>query len=231
MALFKISPIHKVACIESVNNVSSENSKRQIDWATQVDLNHLEDEQRLKVMNLLSKYNSVFAQNISDLEQCDLIKHEIHLSDQVPIRQKPYRVPYHLKPEMRSQINVLLEAGIIQPSTSSFSAPVILVKKSDGSYRLVADLRKLNAKTVPDNYPLPNLTEMIDNLSGANFFSTLDLTSSFHQMVMHPDHTKYTVIATKFGLFEYKRLPFGLRNAIAGFQRLMNLVLAGLNEF
>ncbi|GBN34872.1 hypothetical protein AVEN_241001-1 [Araneus ventricosus] len=100
MALVKISPIHKVACIENVNNVSSENSKRQIDWATQVDLNHLEDEQKLKVMNLLSKYNSVFAQNISDLGQCDLIKHEIHLSDQVPIRQKPYRVPYHLKPEM-----------------------------------------------------------------------------------------------------------------------------------
>ncbi|GBN48694.1 Retrovirus-related Pol polyprotein from transposon 17.6 [Araneus ventricosus] len=231
MALVKISPIHKVACIENVNNVSSENSKRQIDWATQVDLNHLEDEQKLRVMNLLSKYNSVFALNISDLGQCDLIKHEIHLSDQISIRQKPYRVPYHLKPEIRSQINVLLEAGIIQPSTSSFSAPVILVKKSDGSYRLVADLRKLNAKTVPDNYPLPNLTEMIDNLSGAKFFSTLDLTSGFHQMVMHPDHTKYTAIATEFGLFEYKRLPFGLRNASESFQRLMNLVLAGLSEF
>ncbi|GBN87376.1 Retrovirus-related Pol polyprotein from transposon 17.6 [Araneus ventricosus] len=189
MALVKISPIHKVACIENVNI------------------------------------------NISDLGQCDLIKHEIHLSHQVPIRQKPYRVPYHLKPEMRSQINVLLEAGIIQPSTSSFSAPVILVKKSDGSYRLEADLRKLNAKTVPDNYPLPNLTEIIDNLSGSKFFSTLDLTSGFHQMVMHSDHTKYTAIATEFGLFEYKRLPFGLRNASASFQRLMNLVLAGLNEF
>ncbi|GBM14503.1 Transposon Ty3-I Gag-Pol polyprotein [Araneus ventricosus] len=231
MALVKISPSHKVACIENVNNVSSENSKRQIDWATQVDLNHLEDEQKLRVMNLLSKYNSVFSQNVSDLGQCDLIKHEIHLSDQVPIRQKPYRVPYHLNPKMRSQINVLLEAGIIQPSTSSFSAPVILVKKSDGSYRLVADLRKLNAKTVPDNYPLPNYAEMIDNLSGAKFFSTLDLTSGFHQMFMHPDHTKYTAIATEFGLFEYKRLPFGLRNASASFQRLMNLVLAGLNEF
>ncbi|GBN76866.1 Retrovirus-related Pol polyprotein from transposon opus [Araneus ventricosus] len=169
--------------------------------------------------------------NISELGQCDLIKHEIHLSDQIPIRQKPYRDPYHLKSEMRSQINVLLEAGIIQPSTSSFSAPVILVKKSDGSYRLVADLRKLNAKTVPDNYPLPNVTEMIDNLSGAKFFSTLDLTSGFHQMVMHPDHKKYTAIATEFGLFEYKRLPFGLRNASASYQRLINLVFAGLNEF
>ncbi|GBN70437.1 Retrovirus-related Pol polyprotein from transposon 17.6 [Araneus ventricosus] len=182
-------------------------------------------------MNLLAKYNSVSAENISELGQCDLIKHEIHLSDQIPIRQKPYSVPYHLKPEMRSKINVLLEAGIIQPSTSSFSAPVILVKKSDGSYRLVADLRKLNAKSVPDKYPLPNPIEMIDNLSGAKFFSTLDLTSGFHQMVMHPDHTKYTAIATEFELFEYKRLPFGLRNASASFQRLMNLVLAGLNEF
>ncbi|GBN68910.1 Retrovirus-related Pol polyprotein from transposon 17.6 [Araneus ventricosus] len=132
---------------------------------------------------------------------------------------------------MKRQINILLEAGIIQQSTSPFAAPVLLVKKSDGSYRLVADLRKLNAKAIPDNFPLPYLNEMIDNLAGVKFFSTLDLTSGFHQMVMHPDHTKYTAIATEFGLYEYKRLLFGLKNASASFQRLMNLVLAGLNEF
>ncbi|GBO22412.1 Retrovirus-related Pol polyprotein from transposon 17.6, partial [Araneus ventricosus] len=231
MQIVKISPIHKIAMVENVNNVTSCNASKQIDWATQVNLTHLNEDQKLKVMDLLSKYNSVFAQDITDLGVCDLIKHEIHLQDQVPTRQKPYRVPYHLKPEMKRQINILLEAGIIQQSTSPFAAPVLLVKKSDGSYRLVADLRKLNAKTIPDNFPLPNLNEMIDNLAGAKFFSTLDLTSGFHQMVMHPDHTKYTAIATEFGLYEYKRLPFGLKNASASFQRLMNLVLAGLNEF
>ncbi|GBO34068.1 Retrovirus-related Pol polyprotein from transposon 17.6 [Araneus ventricosus] len=231
MQIVKISPIHKIAIVENVNNVTSSNASKQIDWATQVNLTHLNEDQKLRVMDLLSKYNSVFVQDITDLGVCDLIKHEIHLQDQVPTSQKPYRAPYHLKPEMKRQINILLEAGIIQQSISPFAAPVLLVKKSDGSYRLVADLRKLNAKTIPDNFPLPNLNEMIDNLAGAKIFSTLDLTSDFHQMVMHPDHTKYTAIATEFGLYEYKRLPFGLKNASASFQRLMNLVLAGLNEF
>ncbi|GBM68184.1 Retrovirus-related Pol polyprotein from transposon opus [Araneus ventricosus] len=113
---------------------------------------------------------------------------------------------------MKKQINVLLEASIIRASKSPFCAPVLLVEKADKSYRLVADLRKLNKKTIYDNFPLPNLTEMIDNLSGAKHFSTLDLTSGIHQMVMHPDHTKYTAIATEFGSYEYKRLPFGLKN-------------------
>ncbi|GBO04446.1 Retrovirus-related Pol polyprotein from transposon 17.6 [Araneus ventricosus] len=230
MSLVQISPI-QCSLVENVNNVSTSKVGKQIDWATQIDLSHLKDEQKLKVMDLLSKYNSVFAQDIAELGVCDLIEHEIHLTDQIPTRQKPYRVPYNLKPEMKKQINLLLEAGIIQPSKSPFCAPVLLVKKADNSYRLVADLRKLNSKTIPDNFPLPNLTEMIDGLSGAKYFSTLDLTSGFHQMVMHPDHTKYTAIATEFGLYEYKCLPFGLKNASASFQRLMNLVLAGLNEF
>ncbi|GBN31098.1 Retrovirus-related Pol polyprotein from transposon 17.6, partial [Araneus ventricosus] len=230
MSLVQISPI-QCSLVENVNNVSTSKVGKQIDWATQIDLSHLKDEQKLKVMDLLSKYNSVFAQDIAELGVCDLIEHEIHLTDQIPTRQKPYRVPYNLKPEMKKQINLLLEAGIIQPSKSPFCAPVLLVKKADNSYRLVSDLRKLNSKTIPDNFPLPNLTEMIEGLSGAKYFSTLDLTSGFHQMVMHPDHTKYTAIATEFGLYEYKRLPFGLKNASASFQRLMNLVLAGLNEF
>ncbi|GBM97994.1 Retrovirus-related Pol polyprotein from transposon 297 [Araneus ventricosus] len=131
---------------------------------------------------------------------------------------------------MKNQINILLDAGIIQPSTSPYCAPVLLVKNSDGSFRLVADLRKLNSKTIPDNFPLPKIDEMIDQLSGAKFFSTMDLTSGFHQISMHSDHMHYTGIATEFGLFEYKRLPFGLKNASASFQRLMSIVLAGLSD-
>ncbi|GBN46487.1 hypothetical protein AVEN_107619-1 [Araneus ventricosus] len=81
---------------------------------------------------------------------------------------------------------------------------------------LPTDLRKLNAKTIPGNLPLLNLT---DNLSGAKYFLTLDLTSGFHQMVMHPDHTKYTAIATEFGLYEYKRLAFGLKKCQCKFPK------------
>ncbi|GBN96169.1 Retrovirus-related Pol polyprotein from transposon 297 [Araneus ventricosus] len=131
---------------------------------------------------------------------------------------------------MKRQIIVLLDAGIIQPIKSAYAAPVLLVQKSDGSYRLVSDLRKLNSKTIPDNFPLPNLSEMIDMLSGAKYFTLMDLTSGFHQMSMHSDHSHLTAIITEFRLFEYKRFPFGLKNASASFQRLMSIVLAGLND-
>nr|GBM06712.1 Retrovirus-related Pol polyprotein from transposon 17.6 [Araneus ventricosus] len=230
MVIANVSPIHEFASIENVNCVSSGNSNDSQNWLKEIKLNHLTSGQQQQVLELLTKYNNVFAQNISDLGECGIIKHTIKLTDDIPTRQKPYRVPYNLKNEMRNQINILLDAGIIQPSTSPYCAPVLLVKKSDGSFRLVADLRKLNSKTIPDNSPLPKIDEMIDQLSGAKFFSTMDLTSGFHQMSMHPDHMHYTGIATEFGLFEYKRLPFGLKNASASFQRLMRIVLAGLSD-
>lgn len=223
--------IHQIAKMESINTLTDSGGRcKNIDWEKLVNFEHLENHQKLQVINLLNKYESVFAQDITELGQCGIVQHEIHLTDPIPTRQKPYRVPYHLKSEMRNQINTLLEAGIIQPSKSAFAAPVLLVKKSDNSYRLVADLRKLNSKTVPDNFPLPNLSEMIDNLAGAKYFTTMDLTSGFHQMLLHPNSTHLTGITTEFGLFEYKRLPFGLRNASSSFQRLMSIVLDGLND-
>lgn len=230
MIVVQVVPIHEVSSVENVNTVSDNSNCKQIDWEKCCNFNHLTEEQKSQVISLLNNYKSVFAQDITELGQCGIIQHEIHLTDPVPTRQKPYRVPYHLKNEMRKQINTLLEAGIIQPSKSSFAAPVLLVKKGDDSYRLVADLRKLNSKTVPDNFPLPNLNEMIDTLAGAKYFTTMDLTSGFHQMLLHPNSTHLTGITTEFGLFEYKRLPFGLRNASSSFQRLMSIVLDGLSD-
>ncbi|GBN06963.1 Retrovirus-related Pol polyprotein from transposon 412 [Araneus ventricosus] len=170
MVIANVSPIHELASIENVNCVSSGNSNDNKNWLKEIKLNHLTSSQQQQVLELLNKYNNVFAQNISDLGECGIIKHTIQLTDDIPTRQKPYRVPYNLKNEMKNQINILLDAGIIQPSTSPYCAPVLLVKKSDGSFRLVADLRKLNSKTIPDNFPLPKIDEMIDQLSGAKFF-------------------------------------------------------------
>ncbi|GBM16563.1 Retrovirus-related Pol polyprotein from transposon 297 [Araneus ventricosus] len=106
----------------------------------------------------------------------------------------------------------------------------MLVRKRDGSYRLVADLRKLNEKTVPDNFPIPNLTEMVETLRVAKYFTSMDLTSGFHQIKMDQTHAHLTGIPTEFGLFEFMRMPFVLKNASASFQSLMSIVLAGLSE-
>ncbi len=228
--LVKIMPILLNCNQSNVNAVTTEENDDD-SWCQEIDLSHLQGPQRDQVLNLLKKYKNVFAKSLNDLGTCSILQHRIRLTDDVPTRQKPYRVPYNLKPEMRRQIETLLDAGIIQPSTSPYAAPVLLVKKSDGTYRLCADLRKLNAKTLPDSFPLPNLQEMIDLLAGAKFFSSLDLTSGFHQMLMHPDDAHLTGISTDFGLYQFQRMPFGLKNASASFQRLMSIVLSGLSDF
>lgn len=164
-----------------------------------VDLSHLCGEERQAVEELLHRYPRLFATSVKDLEGCDTIHHRINLRDSIPVRQKPYKVPYHLREEMDKQISELLEANIIEESDSPYSAPVLFVRKSDGSYRLVTDFRKLNEKTIEDNFPLPNMTELIDNLSGAEYFTSLDLTSGYFQMPVHPDDVYKCAFSTYSG--------------------------------
>ncbi|GBN86553.1 Retrovirus-related Pol polyprotein from transposon 297 [Araneus ventricosus] len=223
-------PIHEVPNIESVNTSSDSKNTKKIDLDKSINFDYLSKEQKSKVINLSNKYDSVFAKDLTELGQYGIVQHEMRLTDPGPTRQKPYRVPHNLKSEMRRQINTLLEADIIQHSKSAYAAPVLLVKKSDDSYRLVANFCKLISKTIPDKFLLPNLNEMIDMLSGEKYLTTMDLTSGSHQISLHPNSSHLTGITTEFGLFEYKKLPFGLRNASSSFQSLMSIVLDGLND-
>lgn len=197
-------------------------------WGGDLNLDHLDPPQKEAVNALLREYPHLFAKTVADLEGCDTLLHRIYLKDSVPVRQKPYRTPFHLRAELDKQINELLDAGIIEESDSPYSAPVLFVKKSDGSFRLVTDFRRLNEKTIEDNFPLPNMVELIDNLSGAEFFSTLDLTSGYFQMHIHPDDIHKCAFSTHQGHFQWNRMAFGLRNAPSSFQRLMQVVLSNL---
>ena len=123
----------------------------------------------------------------------------------------------------------MLKQGIIEPSTSSWSSPVVLVEKKDGSSRFCLDFRKLNNVTVKDAYPLPNAEELIDELSGSRWFSTLDLASGYWQVELDPiDREKTAFTFHGKGLFHFKVMCFGLTNAPATFQRLMESVLKGI---
>ena len=122
----------------------------------------------------------------------------------------------------------MLKEGVIEPASSEWASPVVLVPKPDGSMRFCVDYRRLNALTIRDSYPLPRMDECIDSLGDAQLFSTLDCNSGYWQIPVEPSDRDKTTFTSHEGTFRYTRMPFGLTNAPATFQRVVNMTLAGL---
>lgn len=194
---------------------------------------HLNTEERSVLINLCREFSDIFHKEDDRLTFTNKIKHEIRTSDEIPVHAKSYRYPFVHKNEVQRQINKMLEDGIIRPSKSPWSSPIWIVpKKMDATgkqkWRIVVDYRKVNEKTVDDRYPLPNINDILDKLGRCQYFSTLDLASGFHQIEMHPNSVEKTAFNVENGHYEYMRMPFGLKNAPATFQRIMDDVLSDL---
>ncbi|CAB0013283.1 unnamed protein product, partial [Nesidiocoris tenuis] len=204
----------------------------------QLDLNkirtdHMNAEERHKILNLVKEYKDVFHCDGNILSCTDKVSHQIRTTDEIPVYTRNYRYPEALKGEIDNQIKDMLAQGIIRPSSSPWNSPLWIVpKKLDHSniqkYRIVIDYRSLNQKTISDKYPLPNITELLDQLGRSMYFSCLDLKSGFHQIPMHPDSIEKTAFSTGNGHYEMLRMPMGTKNSPATFQRLMDNVLRGL---
>ena len=186
----------------------------------------LDDHQKEQIRQLIRKFPDVFSEQPGRTKKA---QHQINLVPGAqPFNSPPFRYAPARKQIIEQNIKEMLDQGIISPSTSPWASPVILVPKKDGSLRFCIDYRKLNAVTIRDAYPLPRIDDTLDSLQQSNFISTLDLRSGYWQVEMDKDSRKKTAFVTHKGLFEFNVMPFGLTNAPATFQRLMDIVLAGL---
>ncbi|KAJ9529863.1 hypothetical protein QJQ45_022262 [Haematococcus lacustris] len=177
-----------------------------------------------KAAALVQQYPSVFPKELPAVQDMPRrsVDHTIHLTGPAPSPRPIYRMSQPELDQLKKQLDDLLAKGFIRPSTSPFAAPVLFVRKKDGSLRLCVDFRALNQQTLKNRYPLPRIDDLLDQLSGAQVFSKIDLRSGYHQIRVAEDDIPKTAFRTRYGHYEFTVLPFGLCNAPATFQQLMN---------
>lgn len=177
---------------------------------------------------LLTTYHNLFDFNRRQLAQTSHVQHHIDTGAASPIHSRPYRISSVERREVREHVQDMLEKRVIEPSHSPWSSPVVLVKKKDGSSRFCVDYRRLNKITKKDVYPLPRIDDTLDTLQGSSFFSAMDLRSGYWQIPVADADRPKTAFITPDGLYQFNVMPFGLCNAPATFERMMDTLLRGL---
>ena len=178
--------------------------------------------------NLVGANVDVFSLSPEDFGRTSLVRHQIDTGEARPVRQPARRLPLAKRDEAEKQVEKMKEAGIIEPSVSPWVSPIVLVRKKDGTIRFCVDYRQLNQVTLKDSYPLPRIDDTLDAISGSKWFTTLDLKSGYWQVEMDKQEREKTAFSTGKGLWQFVVMPFGLCNAPATFERLMERVLIGL---
>jgi hypothetical protein len=192
-------------------------------------LAHLSDKQQRELLAILDRYADCFS-NQPGL--CPVVEHEIELVPGfVPKRSKAYRIPEVLKAEVDRQTDELVRTGLIVPSKSSMSSPIVCVPKKNGEVRIACDYRYLNSYTRNDAFPMPNLDEVKMTVGRAQYISVYDAKSGYHQLTVREKDQWLTAFVTHSGLWEWRRMPFGLKCSGATFVRAVQQILYPIREF
>ena len=184
--------------------------------------------QKLRLRQLLQGFIDIFAARDEECVGTRLVQHDINTGNAHPIRLRPRRLPLAKREAAEQQIAEMAAAGVIEPSNSPWTAPAVLVRKKDQSWRFCVDYRRLNDVTRKDSYPLPRIDDALDDIAGSRLFSSLDLRSGYWQVHLTAEARAKTAFSIGQGLWQFRVLPFGLCNGPATFERLMERVLAGV---
>ena len=176
----------------------------------------------------LKEFEGAFTTPDGDVGQTDVVEHEIRLSDETPFKLPVRRLGPSQREVVQTEVQKVIDAGKVVPSSSPYASPVVLVRKKDGTLRLCIDYRRLNELTIKDAFPLPRIDDSLDSLGGAKWFCTLDLASGYWQIRMAAKDRHKTAFVTHMGLYEWLVMPFGLANAPATFGRMMAQILGDI---
>jgi len=188
-------------------------------------LDHLPVVEKDQLKQLLSEYKHLFPDIPT---RTNKIFHDVDIGDSLPVKQHPYRLNPVKQKYLHDEIQYLLENDFIEPSNSSWSSPCILVPKPDGTYRMCTDYRKIINLTKSDSFPLKRIDDCIDKIGKAKYITKIDLLKGFYQVPLTERAKELSAFVTPDGLFQYKVMPFGMKNAPATFERLINNVISGI---
>jgi len=195
-----------------------------------IDNSRLTEEERQRGIDVILRYEGIFSRDEADVGLYSKVKHRIELDNLQPFKQRHRMIPPSMLDEVRSHIQQLLAAGIIRRSNSPWSSNIVLARRKDGRLRLCTDFRQLNERTVKDSYALPRVEEILDCLAGSQYFTVLDMKSGYYQIEIDEQHKQRTAFTVgPLGFYEYNRLPFGLTNSPATYQRVMEDILGDLH--